>query len=90
MLISQQGINSFSVDSHNLMRWTGMSAGFVFVAGALPVGFYFDKKRSIAVGLVGSGSGFGAAVVPQATQYFMNQFNWRNTYLFHSGKTKLL
>lgn len=67
-----------------------MAAGFIFVAGALPVGFYFDKKRSIAMGLVGGGSGFGAAVIPQATQYFMHQFGWRNTYLFHSGKAKSL
>lgn len=67
-----------------------MAAGFIFVAGALPVGFYFDKKRSIAVGMVGGGSGFGAAAIPQATQFFMSQFGWRNTYLFHSGKAKPL
>lgn len=67
-----------------------MAAGFIFVAGALPVGFYFDKKRSIAMGMVGGGSGFGAAAIPQATQYFMSQFGWRNTYLFHSGKAKPL
>lgn len=67
-----------------------MAAGFIFVAGALPVGFYFDKKRSIAMGIVGGGSGFGAAAIPQATQYFMSQFGWRNTYLFHAGKAKPL
>ncbi|XP_046671251.1 uncharacterized protein LOC124361250 [Homalodisca vitripennis] len=68
----------------------GISAGFISVAGSLPAGFYFDKKRSLVMGFVACGSGMGAFVVPFITKLFMDEYGWRLTYLFHASLFVLL
>ncbi|XP_054272430.1 monocarboxylate transporter 14-like isoform X2 [Macrosteles quadrilineatus] len=62
--------------------FAGFGSGFISVGGALPASFYFDKKRSIALGIVACGSGLGGVIMPQLFDIFMSQFGWRATFLF--------
>ena len=42
----------------------GMGIGFLFVGSSGVVSQWFDKKRSVAMGLAAAGSGIGASKLP--------------------------
>jgi len=41
---------------------------------------WFDKKRGLAIGIAGSGTGLGFAYVPIVTQYSVAEWGWRGGY----------
>ncbi len=59
----------------------------VLGCGTLPIGHariivdWFDKRRGLALGLVLSGVGIGAAVLPPLIQYLLDTMGWRIAYL---------
>ncbi len=42
---------------------------------------WFDKKRGLAIGIAGSGTGLGFAYVPIVTQYSVAEWGWRGGYV---------
>ncbi len=42
---------------------------------------WFDKKRGLAIGIAGSGTGLGFAYVPVVTQYSVAEWGWRGGYV---------
>lgn len=52
----------------------------------LPCGFYFDKKRPLAMGLSSCGTGVGAIVFPPMVEALLDTNGWRNTLLFEAGE----
>ena len=42
---------------------------------------WFDKKRGLAIGIAGSGTGLGFAYVPIVTQYAVADWGWRGGYI---------
>jgi len=60
--------------------------GFLGV-GANSVGYmrllaaWFDRRRGLAIGVAGSGTGLGFAYVPVITQYAVADYGWRGGYV---------
>lgn len=46
---------------------------------------YFKQKRSIATGIIASGSGLGVLSVAPFLQALLNSFDWKKTYRIMSG-----
>jgi MFS family permease len=72
-----------------------MLAGSLGVATA-PVTYsrvianWFDRKRGLALGLAGMGTGLGAFIGPSLAQFLIDQRGWRQAYLGLAGFTLLL
>nr|CAI5858326.1 unnamed protein product [Callosobruchus analis] len=63
----------------------GFGRAFTFVTAVVAIAFWFEKKRTLALGLAGSGSGFGTIVFAPLTTYLLNEFRWRGTMLILAG-----
>lgn len=50
---------------------------------------WFDRRRGLAIGIAGSGTGLGFGYVPLVTQEFVSHFGWRGGY-FGLGLIMLL
>uniref|UniRef100_A0A915PIC1 Major facilitator superfamily (MFS) profile domain-containing protein n=1 Tax=Setaria digitata TaxID=48799 RepID=A0A915PIC1_9BILA len=55
----------------------GAGFGLIYLPSIVTVGYYFEKKRSIATGLAVAGSGVGTFVLPPLCIILINQFGWR-------------
>jgi MFS family permease len=65
----------------------GLGFGLIYVPAIVSVGYYFEKKRSIAMGIAVCGSGLGTFLFPPINRALMNSFGWRATFLIHAGFT---
>lgn len=63
----------------------GLGFGLIYVPAIVSVGYYFEKKRSIAMGIAVCGSGLGTFLFPPINRILMNSFGWRATFLIHAG-----
>lgn len=90
-LISAVGfIISSKVNSIGVMYVTfgvisGLGLGLCYVTAVVCIAFWFDKKRTLAVGLGAAGTGIGTFVYSPLTTYLIKEFGWRGTTLLLSG-----
>lgn len=63
----------------------GLGLGLVYVTAVVAIAYWFDKKRTLAVGLGACGTGVGTFVYAPMTQYFIQEYGWRGTILLLSG-----
>ncbi|XP_022256260.1 monocarboxylate transporter 12-like, partial [Limulus polyphemus] len=63
----------------------GAGFGFIFLPGIVTVGFYFERKRSLATGIAVCGSGIGTFLVAPYTQFLIDYFGWRGAMLVLAG-----
>ena len=63
----------------------GVGAAGVFVSGLEIVRKSFDKRQSIALGIVGAGQGAGTTVLSQVLQSLVAAVRWRTTLRIFSG-----
>lgn len=90
-IISASGfILSSKCDSLNLMYLTfgmlaGIGLGLIYVTVIVSVAFWFDKKRTLAVGIGSSGIGIGTFIFSPLTTYLIMEFGWRGTTLILGG-----
>ena len=63
----------------------GFGSCCLFVSCYVVISQYFDKKRSIATGIVASGTGIGVFAVAPILQSLLDSYNWRNTYRIMAG-----
>lgn len=63
----------------------GAGFGFIFLPGIVTVGFYFERKRSLATGIAVCGSGIGTFLVAPYTQFLIDYFSWRGAMLILAG-----
>lgn len=90
-LISAFGfIISSRVTSLNVMFLTfgviaGLGLGLCYVTAVVAIPFWFDKKRTLAVGLGAAGTGIGTFVFSPLTNLLLSQFGWRTTTLLLSS-----
>lgn len=61
----------------------GLSSSYI--VGLLSVERWFEAKRSLAIGIVSAGTGFGTFIFPPITQLFLEKFGWRLTVVSLSG-----
>ncbi|CAG9531654.1 unnamed protein product, partial [Cercopithifilaria johnstoni] len=55
----------------------GAGFGLIYLPSIVTVGYYFEKKRSIATGIAVAGSGVGTFVLPPLCIILINKFGWK-------------
>ncbi|XP_064615708.1 monocarboxylate transporter 13-like [Liolophura sinensis] len=66
---------------------TGAAIQIGMTCGMSLVGRYFDKRLSVANGIVMSGSSLGVLVSPPVVQWLLNEYSYRGTALICAGLT---
>lgn len=60
----------------------GLGFGMIYLPAVVFVGYYFEKKRSLATGIAVCGSGFGAFIFPPLSKYLLDTFSsWKTANL---------
>ena len=57
----------------------------MFITGYVVVFQYFEKRRSLAIGLAVLGSGSGGLVFNPFSKWLLDEYGWRGTLLIESG-----
>lgn len=79
----------------------GLGFGMIYLPAVVFVGYYFEKKRSLATGIAVCGSGFGAFIFAPISEFLLANFtSWKHANLvlaciillciFCGGKKKFL
>ncbi|KAL1455950.1 hypothetical protein WDU94_000714 [Cyamophila willieti] len=83
-----------SVFASNTMMFTllygflgGTGFGLVYISTVILVSYYFELKRSLAVGISLCGSGFGTFLFPPLSEFLLKRCTWQHTHLIFSGLT---
>nr|XP_023024053.1 monocarboxylate transporter 13-like [Leptinotarsa decemlineata]XP_023024054.1 monocarboxylate transporter 13-like [Leptinotarsa decemlineata] len=63
----------------------GIGRALTFVTAVVSIAFWFEKKRTIALGLAASGTGVGTILFPPLTTYLLSEYGWRGTMLLLGG-----
>ncbi|MFC2043888.1 MFS transporter [Chloroflexota bacterium] len=63
----------------------GIGVGACYVVMITTVLRWFNRKRGLAVGIVGSGSGLGVALVAPLSAFLIRSFEWRNALMILGG-----
>ncbi|KAJ8933232.1 hypothetical protein NQ314_014148 [Rhamnusium bicolor] len=63
----------------------GLGLGLCFVTAVVSIAFWFEKRRTIALGLAASGTGFGTVVFSPLSTCLLNEYHWRGTLLIVAG-----
>lgn len=64
---------------------SGCGFGLCYAPAIAVVSQYFDKRRSLAVGLAMSGGGFGAFVVPPLVAFLIENFSFRGMLFIYGA-----
>ncbi|KAJ8972058.1 hypothetical protein NQ317_010927 [Molorchus minor] len=83
-------IISHKVKSLGIMYLTfgvlsGLGLGLIYVTVVVSIAFWFDKKRTLAMGLSAAGTGIGTFVFSPITSLLLYEYNWRGTTLILAG-----
>ncbi|XP_011873565.1 PREDICTED: uncharacterized protein LOC105565186 [Vollenhovia emeryi] len=63
----------------------GLGLGLCYVTAVVSIAFWFDKKRTLAVGLGACGTGIGTMVYAPMTTYLIEEYGWRGACLLLAG-----
>ena len=63
----------------------GFGNSCLFVSSYVIISQYFEKYRSIATGILASGTGLGIIIVAPILQALLDSFDWRKTYRITAG-----
>lgn len=63
----------------------GLGLGLIYVTAVVSIAFWFDKKRTLAVGIGASGTGVGTFVFSPLTNFLLSEYGWRGTTLILAG-----
>jgi MCP family monocarboxylic acid transporter-like MFS transporter 12 len=74
-----------SVHNHSCFYIVGVSIGGLAGCSNVATQQYFDKKRSLACGIIVMGMGLGYTVWPPLTQFLVDTFGWRGAMIILSG-----
>ncbi|XP_064619208.1 monocarboxylate transporter 14-like [Lineus longissimus] len=65
----------------------GCGIGLSFLPCMSVLGGYFDRHRTMALGLAATGTGFGTVVYPPLIRYLDEEYGWRGSLLIMAGIT---
>lgn len=87
-------ISSFCGSIEQLYVTVGLIAGFGvsagYVVGILSAERWFEKNRTLAIGIVSSGTGFGTFLIAPITQRLLDAYGWRNVMYFLASLNVLM
>ena len=63
----------------------GMGVSLIYVTATIIATHYFDKRRSIALGIVTAGQALGTMILGPALQVLVDVLDWRNTFRVFAG-----
>ncbi|XP_056642873.1 monocarboxylate transporter 9-like [Diorhabda sublineata] len=63
----------------------GLGLTLCFVTAVVSIAFWFEKKRTVALGLAASGTGFGTALYSPLATWLLSEYGWRGTLLITAG-----
>ncbi|XP_068753908.1 monocarboxylate transporter 8-like [Montipora capricornis] len=63
----------------------GLGASFIFSSSLVIISMYFEKRRSLATGIITSGQGCGVLILGPLLQISIDAFGWRITYRIMSA-----
>ena len=63
----------------------GFGSSCLFVSCYVVTSQYFDKNRSIATGIIASGTGIGVLALAPILQALLDAYDWRKTYRITAG-----
>lgn len=78
-------VNSIGIMYLTFGTLSGLGLGLGYVTAVVSIAFWFDKKRTLAVGLSASGTGIGTFLFSPLTNYLIAEFGWRGTTLILGG-----
>ncbi|GFN81783.1 monocarboxylate transporter [Plakobranchus ocellatus] len=64
---------------------SGVGCGFLYLPAIALVAIYFEKRRSLALGLATSGTGIGSFVLAPVYHWLITTFGWRGSLLIAGG-----
>ncbi|KAL9954133.1 hypothetical protein ACROYT_G041631 [Oculina patagonica] len=62
-----------------------VGVSLIYVSSTIIVTHYFDKRRSVAFGIVTAGQGLGTMILGPTLQALVDAFDWRNTFRVFAG-----
>ncbi|XP_064621088.1 uncharacterized protein LOC135483943 [Lineus longissimus] len=63
----------------------GLGLGLLFAPTSAMIGLYFDKHRTLAIGLSATGVGMGMFIYPPLVRWLIHEFGWRGSFLILGG-----
>ncbi|CAG9864887.1 unnamed protein product [Phyllotreta striolata] len=63
----------------------GLSRGLCYITVVVSVAYWFDKRRSLALGISASGTGFGTIIFAPLTNFLLSEYGWRGCLLLLGG-----
>ena len=63
----------------------GVGFGFMYLSAIVSVNFYFEKYRSLAMGIAVCGSGVGTFAFTPINRYLMREYGWRGGFLIKAA-----
>ncbi|KAH0560185.1 uncharacterized protein LOC123266277 [Cotesia glomerata] len=64
---------------------SGLGLGLCYVTAVVSIAYWFDKKRTLAMGLGACGTGIGTFVYAPLTSFWIFEYGWRGTCLLLGG-----
>jgi len=68
-----------------LFYFVGLGLGLMYLPSIVVVSCYFEKRRSLAIGLSLCGAGVGTFVFAPLTQLLIDEYGWRGAILIEAG-----
>lgn len=68
-----------------LFQISGLGFGLIYLPSIVIVGQYFEKRRSLALGLSMSGMGCGIFVFSPVSKYLIDEYGWKGALLIEAG-----
>jgi MFS family permease len=59
-----------------ILVFIGIGFGLIYLPAIVSVGFYFERRRSFAMGIAVCGSGLGTLAFPAIMPYIINHPSW--------------
>ena len=57
----------------------------MYMSAVVSVNFYFEKRRSFAMGIAVCGSGVGTFLLTPLNRYLIEKFDWSGAFLIKAG-----
>lgn len=77
--------NSVEMLCLTLGFFSGTTMGIFYVTAVVPVAFWFDKRRTLAVSIASCGVGVGTLIYSPLTDFLLQHYDWRNTLVLLGG-----